>query len=182
MYKIVFVFLMLAFFSVSGCEQEPEYFNKDIQEEYFKALQNKNIQYEKNCISCTVELTKKHQIEILFKNESDHPVPVKKSILLIDRYSGKKNEFRWAPFIVSCDDELVKYIGKLAYGKPLTIEDYIFLPPKETYIAKINLAKYYDLSKSGTYSVKYKGYNGLGFFDIKVLMKIESNTIEFKVD
>ncbi len=171
--------------SVFGCDSDPDsvYLSENNQKLYLTEFQNikNNIEFKNDYISCVVKLTKNYHIEILFRNESDYPLPVKKSILLIDRISGKKNMFMGTPFRITCEGEPVQYIGKLAFGKPYTIEDFIILPSKEKYIANINLEDYYDLSNPGTYTLKYKSYYGLhDNFDIESLIRIESNKIEFE--
>ena len=180
------VFLMLAIIFILGCEQNPkstnedfpEYFNKDLQETYLNDLKYSNIQqYKDGSISCTVTLTKKYYVEVLFKNELEIPVPIGKSLLLIDTLSGKKNSFMWTPFRIFQDGQTVRYIGKIANVRNLESGNYVIIPPKEIYTANIDLEKFYDLSNSGHYTLKYKAYDNVLKSE---LMKIESNTITFE--
>jgi hypothetical protein len=186
-----YIFLLLAFILMLGCEKKsnpvnedfPEYFKENIQETYLNDLKDLDVQeYKEGSISCTVNLTTEYHVEVLFKNELEIPIPVGKSLLLIDTLSGKKNTFMWTPFRIFRDGEPVQYIGKIANVRNLEHSNIVIMPPQETYTANINLEDYYDLSGLGNYTLKYKAFNSSCFSVIgkNGLLKIESNTIEFE--
>lgn len=61
-------------------------------------------------------------------------------------------------FMVSCDGEPVPYIGPVALRLGPTAEDWLALKPGETVTGNVDLSKYYDMRKSGTYAVYYRSF------------------------
>jgi peptidyl-Lys metalloendopeptidase len=59
-------------------------------------------------------------------------------------------------FTVTRDGMAARYVGRLYKRSAPTAADYITLQPGESLVRDVNLADYYDLSATGTYSIRYE--------------------------
>jgi peptidyl-Lys metalloendopeptidase len=88
-------------------------------------------------------------VNVSMKNDGKTSVKI---LRWLTPFDGVKDNL----FEVAVDGETVEYIGA-DYKRPAPTEkDYITLQPGESFDATVDLAGYYDLSKTGFYQVNYK--------------------------
>lgn len=174
----IFIFCLI----LAGCDKSAqENKNGGKQSMYMKEIIENGLKvHYDGCISCIIKLKKKYHIEVFFKNVTDYPIPIKKRLLFIGM-EGKTDTMEWEAFEVKRGEEEVQYRGITIKRGPSTHKDYYILPPHGEYVAKINLRKFYDISKRGIYTVKYWAFNGLHIFKEDAAFQIESNIIQFEV-
>lgn len=118
------------------------------------------------------------KVQVSFHNARDVSVKVDEMVLLPD------GELFAPAFRVTHDGREVPYIGELMSRIELRPEDYYDLQSGETYVSQVDLARFYDLSRKGAYTVRYqdtwfiphdKGEQD-GLYDLV------SNTADFRLD
>jgi archaellum component FlaF (FlaF/FlaG flagellin family) len=93
-----------------------------------------------------------------------------------------RNTIHWCAFKVVRGKKKIPYIGLMVYRLPPRKEDLYNLMPGGSYTSRIKLHNFYNLSRSGTYTVTYEGLWWLP--DEKgndYLFCVRSNTVEFKL-
>jgi hypothetical protein len=87
-------------------------------------------------------------VRFTLRNETDTPVAVLRWYTPLE---GLKGDI----FKISKRGRAIAYQGPLFKRGDPTREDYVVLPPRESVSATVDLAKGYDLSRPGTYSVRF---------------------------
>ncbi|HCO95311.1 MAG TPA: hypothetical protein DIU00_15410, partial [Phycisphaerales bacterium] len=129
-------------------------------------------------LDVTVINSKEVIVEATFCNKLDVTVGVLKREILYNKWMN------WGAFSVMRGNKEIKYIGLRLYkiNEHEHKENLYNLIPGGSYTARIKLHNEYDLSRSGTYTVTYRGYWRLpdeeGNDD---LFYVRSNTVEFKL-
>ena len=127
-------------------------------------------------LDVTVINSKEVIVEATFCNKLDVTIGVQKRHILYNNFMD------WGAFRVMRGKKEVLYIGIQVSRLPPRKEDFYDLLPGGSHTARIKLHNFYDLSRSGTYTVTYEGFWSLpdeeGNDD---MFYVRSNTVEFKL-
>jgi hypothetical protein len=136
---------------------------------------------QETVLECTLEVEQKtggifHRggifATVVFKNPTDHRERVLKEVLLDEGPLGGP------PFIVTKDGKYVNYTGAMVNKGPPTEDDWRVLKPGESFVRKIRMNDYYDLSAPGEYQVVCER---LYFASARKIGEGKSNTVKFVV-
>ena len=143
--------------------------------------------YFDGCVSCFISISEQENentdgfyVNVKFKNETDYPILVDKRNLFIVK-DNRPWIIEWAAFEVYLDGKKIRYHGvTFLRDGPHYPDDYYILHPDEEYIAKIDIANVYNISKKGEYSIKYFAFNAVLVPNKETFSYvIESNLIKF---
>lgn len=126
--------------------------------------------------SHTLSVHEAVEVTVTLTNVSAQPVRLLKWYVPGD---GLKNSM----FEVAYNGEAVKYIGPHYKRLAPRTEDYITLNPGESLSGPVNLSNMYDLSKSGTYSIRYDvGSMHLHGTALTKVATLESNDVNLWIE
>lgn len=173
--------------AISGCDNE----NSDSDGNKFPYVDVNNPPYN-GCVECIIRAGRIDKSSndiyaiVVFINKNNFSVPIEKWNVFIN-IEGKRNTIESnALFEMMLGEDEVQYIGTTLKRKPfMEPSDFYVLKPGEVFAATINLSRYYDISKSGIYTLKYRTYNGARKPEDGTLIRlftIESEPITFEVD
>ena len=106
-----------------------------------------------SCIITHSVLRSNVWVDVTFSNTTSVAVAVWERNLL------KETALTWVAFDVHLNGETVEYFGKEVKRLAPAPSEFYKLKPGEVYKASVDLSRYYDLSKAGTYQVKYFAIN-----------------------
>jgi len=110
-----------------------------------KSLPQVKLNFEKNVFGFNENIP----LQVSISNPDKREIKILRWFTPIDGIRGNL-------FSVTLNDSPVEYLGAVYKRAAPTESDYLILKPGETIVNTVNLADYYDLSKSGNYQITYR--------------------------
>lgn len=111
---------------------------------------------------------------VVFSNATDSSIEIWKRNIL------REETLSWQPFEVRRNGKWVTYTGVLGSRSPPKADEFYAMPRGGISRATIDLSEYYNLSKSGNYTVKYVSINLAPPNTEQNVFYVESGLVNFK--